>query len=180
MKHAVPGPAKRAGGGIGNRSCRKQRISGAVAGVQSPRRVPRPYSAVAVVFCIADVASNGLLELHHGWSVRGVQMGFAAVLCGLAYYWVFRRTFLLGLGRPWPRQGLDGWLVTLPGWLIVLAFQACWLVLLAITAAVMTLIHLSGEGGALLAVGILSLLLNWASAGALLEQRRRGRLAGSR
>ena len=107
-------------------------------------------------------------------------MGVAAVLCGLAYYWAFRRTFLLSLGRPRPWQGLSGWLVTQPGWLIVLAFLASWLVPLAITAAVFPLIHLSGEVAALLGMGIGLLLLNWASAGALLEHRRRGRLAGSR
>jgi hypothetical protein len=107
-------------------------------------------------------------------------MGVATVVCSLAYYWVFRRSFLLSLGGPLPRRGLSGWLVTLPGWLMVLVFLAWGLVSLAITAAVWVMVHLSGEVAALLGMGICLLLLDWALAAALLEQRRQDRLTGSR
>jgi hypothetical protein len=145
------------------------------------RRVPRPYAMVAVSFCIADVAANGLLELHHDWSVRGVQMATAAVLCGLAYYFVFRRTFLRTVAGPVPRRGLNGWLAMQPGWLMFTALLACcWLVPLAATATALSLlVHGSGEGAALLGLGIVLLLKDWALAAALLEQRHQTRLAGA-
>jgi hypothetical protein len=143
------------------------------------RRVPRSYAVVAVVFCIADVAANGLLELRHDWSVRGVQMGTAAVLCGIAYYFVFPRTFLRSVASPVPRRGLNGRLAMLPGWQMIMALLACyWLLPLAITAAAWSVLHLAGEGAGLLSLGIVLLLRNWALAAALLQRRkaRDGRL----
>jgi hypothetical protein len=153
---------------------------GLVMMMADARRVPRPHAMVAVAFCIADVAANGPLEFSHDWPVRGVQMGTAAVVCAVAYYLAFRRTFLLSLAGPVPRRGLYGWLARLPGWQMIMALLACcWLVPLAITAAAWSLVHLSGESATLLGMGIVLLLMDWALAAAVLEQRRQARLAGA-
>jgi hypothetical protein len=144
-------------------------------------RVPRRYAVVAVALSIADVAVNGLLELRHGWSVRGEQMGVAAALCVLVYYFLFRRLFLASRGNALPHRGFQGWLVTLPGWLMSVTLLACFcLAPLAITTAAWSLLRLPDESTWLLAIGTTGLFFGWAVAAALLEQRRQAQVTSAR
>lgn len=142
------------------------------------KRVPKPYSAVAVVFCIVAVATFGLLDLHHSWSARGVMMGIGAVIWAFAYTG-FRRTYLRAMRRPVTRRGFNGWLILQPGWLIALIYLTFWLVQMAITAVVWAILHLRQEGvPALLGMGQVLLLVTWAQTAAMLEQQRQAWLAG--
>jgi hypothetical protein len=55
----------------------------------------------------------------------------------VGYFWVSRKIFRQALAKPLPRRGVGRWLVSLPGWLMVLANLACWLIPLGLAALVL-------------------------------------------
>jgi hypothetical protein len=100
-------------------------------------------------------------------------MAVIAVLCGPAF-WVSRLFFLRTLARPLPRRGFSGWLVTLPGWLMVLVHLASALVPYEIAFSVaLAALHDSGAVGAGLGLGIPLAFMSWGSAAAWLVLRGR-------
>jgi hypothetical protein len=145
---------------------------GAVAVTADARHVPAVYSIIAIILCLASVLANGLLELHHDWAVRGLQMGVATVVCALFYELLFRRMLMVHLRRPFPDRGVGGWLESRPAWTMLLAYLVIWLILLAFFEAALVLIHADGQRATLLGMGTAWLLLLWGSAAASLERRR--------
>lgn len=133
----------------------------------------RLYLLGAAGLWALSVASNGLLEWHHDWTVRGVQMGVAAVTSTL-FFRVSRRVFLRTLAQPLPRRGFGGWLVTLPGWLMVLV----WLVVMLVPTEAFLFVglapwHDAGAGAAGLAMGACIAFTYWGVSAAWLVLRRR-------
>lgn len=143
--------------------------------ISDAKRIPRWYSLTAGIFCCSWLTLI-VVGVHGSAVVRGifgVLFGFLAA----GSFWVSRVTLRRALARPLPRRGPGRWLVSLPGWLMVLVYLAYWLVLLGLVAVVVPVLVVSArlDGLFLLGMGPVVVIMAWAQAVAVgwLELRRR-------
>lgn len=135
-------------------------------------RIPRWYSLTAGIFCCSWLALI-VVGVHGSAVVRGTFSALSAVLAA-GSFWASRIAFGRALARPLPHRSPGRWLVSLPGWLMVLVYLAGWLVLLGSAAVVLAMLFASGHSeGFLLGVGPIVVISAWGQAVGRLELRRR-------
>jgi hypothetical protein len=134
-------------------------------------RIPWWYSLVAGIFCCSWVTLV-VVALHGSAVVRGI-FGVLFALLAAGSFWGSRVTFRRALARPLPRHAPGRWLVSLPGWLMVLVYLGYRLVVLGLIAVVLGVLFVRRPDGFLLGAGPVVVIAASAQAVAWLELRRR-------
>jgi hypothetical protein len=140
--------------------------------ISDAERIPRWYSLTVGIFCCSWLTLI-VVGVHGSAAVRGTFSALFAVLAA-GSFWASRVAFRRALARPLPRRSPGRWLVSLPGWLMVLVYLACWLVLLGLVAVVLPMLFAPGHSESfLLGVGPIVVISAWGQAVGWLELRRR-------
>jgi hypothetical protein len=135
-------------------------------------RISRWCSLTVGIFCCSWVTLF-VVGTHGGAGAQGI-FGVLSACLAAGTFWASRVSLRRALARPLPRRGPGRWLVSLPGWLMVLVYLAYWLVLLGLAAVVLPMLFATGSReGLLLGVGPLEMVMAWAQALGWLELRRR-------
>jgi hypothetical protein len=134
-------------------------------------RIPKWYSLTVGIFCCSWLTVI-VVALNGSAVGRGIFSAlFAIVVAGS--FWASRVAFRRAIARPLPRRGLGRWLVSLPGWLMVLVYLAYWLVLLGLIAVVSMLFGTGGPEGFLIGAGPLVVITALGQGVGWLELRQR-------
>lgn len=139
--------------------------------ISGTERIPWWYSLTVGILCCSWLTVI-VIGLNGSAAVRGVYAALFAVLAA-GFFWVSRLSLRRALARPLPHRGPWPWLVSLPGWLMVLVYLAYWLVLLGVAVVLTTLFSLGPPEGLLIGLGPIAVIGALAQAVGWLELRRR-------